>query len=78
MDESTKLNGNEPELDEELVAEVMTGAMQLLFNLVKNNRLGAYVILLGKHWRSYLPKNLAWETVHCSLQNEIGRVHKRR
>ncbi|KIM42221.1 hypothetical protein M413DRAFT_444668 [Hebeloma cylindrosporum] len=41
MDESTKLNGDEPELDEELVAEVMTGAMQLLFNLEKNNRLEA-------------------------------------
>ena len=41
MDESTKLNGNEPEVDQELVAEVMTGALQLLFNLAKNNRLQA-------------------------------------
>lgn len=41
MDESTKLIGNEPEVDEELVAEVMTGATQLLFNLAKNNRLEA-------------------------------------
>ena len=41
MDESTTLNGNGLEVDEELVAEVMTGAMQLLFNLSKNNRLEA-------------------------------------
>lgn len=41
MDESTKLNGNGPEVDEELVAEVMTGALQLLFNLSKNKRLDA-------------------------------------
>ena len=41
MDDSTKLNGNAPEVDEELVAEVMTGAMQLLFNLSKNNRIEA-------------------------------------